>query len=112
MNSEPTGLGRWRTGQWLLAIGAVLLVTLTPLTWIQWKQFRLMESANRNQVDALMWQAYQLEREFGRLGYTLHASTDAGVSPHKAGGRRGRDEVFVSRHRQQTQQPPPDQQET
>ena len=24
MNSEPTGLGQWRTGQWLLAIGAVL----------------------------------------------------------------------------------------
>ena len=97
MNSEPTGLGRWRTGQWLLAIGAVLLVTLTPLTWIQWKQFRLMESANRNQVDALMWQAYQLEREFGRLGYTLHASTDAGVSPDMAGELLERYEVFVSR---------------
>ncbi len=97
MNSEPTGLGRWRTGQWLLAIGAVLLVTLTPLTWIQWKQFRLMESANRNQVDALMWQAYQLEREFGRLGYTLHASTDPGVSPDMAGELQERYEVFVSR---------------
>ncbi len=97
MNSEPTGLARWRTGQWVLAIGAVLLITLTPLTWIQWKQFRLMESANRNQVDALMWQAYQLEREFGRLGYVLHQSTDDTVSPDMAGELQERYEVFVSR---------------
>ena len=97
MNSEPTGLGQWRTGQWLLAIGAVLLITLTPLTWIQWKQFRLMESANRNQVDALMWQAYQLEREFGRLGYALHASLDEPNPPDAAGDLQERYEVFVSR---------------
>ena len=97
MNSEPTGLGQWRTGQWLLAIGAVLLITLTPLTWIQWKQFRLMESANRNQVDALMWQAYQLEREFGRLGYALHASLDEPSPPDVAGELQERYEVFVSR---------------
>jgi len=97
MNNEPTGLGRWRTGQWVLAIGAVLLVTLTPLTWIQWQQFRLMESASSNQVDALMWQAYQLEREFGRLGYTLHASTDQEASPDLAGDLQERYEVFVSR---------------
>jgi two-component system, sensor histidine kinase len=97
MNSEPTGLGRWRTSQWVLAIGAVLLVTLTPLTWIQWKQLQLMESANRNQVDALMWQAYQLEREFGRLGYELHASLDEPYSPDAAGDLQERYEVFVSR---------------
>ena len=97
MNSEATGLARWRTGQWLLAIGAVLLITLTPLTWIQWKQFRLMESANRNQVDALMWQAYQLEREFGRLGYALHASLDEPNPPDVAGELLERYEVFVSR---------------
>ena len=97
MNSEATGLARWRTGQWVLAIGAVLLITLTPLTWIQWKQFRLMESANRNQVDALMWQAYQLEREFGRLGYALHASLDEPNPPDVAGELLERYEVFVSR---------------
>ena len=97
MNSEPSGLARWRTGQWLLAIGAVLLVTLTPLTWIQWQQFRLMESANKNQVDALMWQAYQLEREFSRLGYALHTSLDEPYPPDMAGELQERYEVFISR---------------
>ena len=35
MNSRPTGLGGWRVGHWVAAIGAALLLTLTPLSYIQ-----------------------------------------------------------------------------
>ncbi len=74
MNSEPTGLARWQPRHWAAAVGAALLVTLTPLTYIQWDQLRTMQSLKTNQVDSLLWAAYQLEREASRLTYLLHDS--------------------------------------
>ena len=83
-------------GHWLAAIGAALLVTLTPLTYIQWKQFNLMQDVAINQIDSIMWQSYQLERELGHLAYALHSSLDpdSTVQPDFLLERY---EVFVSR---------------
>ena len=96
MNSRPTGVAGWRVGQWVAAIGAALLVTLTPLSYIQWKQFNLMQDVAINQIDSIMWQAYQLERELSHLAYAMHASTDPdiAVDPDFLVERY---EVFVSR---------------
>ncbi len=96
MNSQPTGFGGWRVGQWVLAIGAALLVTLTPLSYIQWKQFNLMQDVAINQVDSVMWQSYQLERELSHLAYALHSSLDEG-SAIDTDHLTERYEVFVSR---------------
>ena len=96
MNSRPTGLGGWRVGHWVAAIGAALLLTLTPLSYIQWKQFNLMQDVAVNQVDSIMWQSYQLERELGHLVNALHVSLepDAKVSEDYLVERY---EVFASR---------------
>ncbi len=96
MNTRPTGLGGWRVAHWVAAIGAALLVTLTPLSYIQWKQFNLMQDVAINQVDSIMWHSYQLERELGHLAYAVHGSLDrdATVEPDLLVERY---EVFVSR---------------
>ncbi|TNF56099.1 MAG: response regulator [Burkholderiales bacterium] len=67
MTRKLFDLARWQTRQWALALSGLLLVTLTPLVWIQWQQFQLLDDVSTNQVDSIMWQAYQLEREMGRL---------------------------------------------
>ena len=64
-------LARWQGRQWALAISLMLAITLTPLGWIQWRQYRMLDDVSTNQVDSIMWQAYQLEREMGRLEHAL-----------------------------------------
>ena len=96
MNTQPSGLSGWRVTHWVAAIGAALLVTLTPLSYIQWKQFNLMQDVAINQIDSIMWQAYQLERELSHLGYAVHASVDP-ASTVSSDHLIERYEVFVSR---------------
>ncbi|MBW8469032.1 MAG: response regulator [Thiobacillus sp.] len=87
-------LARWQGRQWAIALSLLLAITLTPLGWIQWRQFRLLDDVSHNQVDSIMWQAYQLERELGRLRQSL---THAG-SPEVDGDTLvERYEVFLSR---------------
>ncbi|MDZ4130348.1 MAG: histidine kinase dimerization/phospho-acceptor domain-containing protein, partial [Hydrogenophaga sp.] len=75
-NTEPTGLNGWRVRHWVAAIGAALLVTLTPLSYIQWKQFSLIEDVAVNQIDSIMWQSYQLERELSHLSSAIQVSLE------------------------------------
>ena len=100
MNNEATGLARWKTRQWVLAITALLLLTLTPLVWIQWQQFQVMKNLATHQIDSLTWQAYQLERETARLAYAIHviehAHPDA-AEPIDADELGQRYDVFLSR---------------
>ena len=69
---QGPNLASWRTKHWATAIATLLLITLTPLAWIQWQQFKLLDNVADNQVDSLMWQAYQLERELSALDHTLN----------------------------------------
>ncbi|MBQ0922069.1 response regulator [Hydrogenophaga aromaticivorans] len=87
-------LARWQGRQWAIALSLLLAITLAPLGWIQWRQFHLLDDVSNNQVDSIMWQAYQLERELGRLRQSL---THAG-SPEVDGDTLvERYEVFLSR---------------
>ncbi|WP_374642371.1 ATP-binding protein [Hydrogenophaga sp.] len=89
-------LSRWRRREWVLAIAALLVVTIGPLAWIQWRQFQMLEDLSTNQVDSIMWQAYQLERELGRLDQVVH---NAELSPGSADPYelQERYEIFISR---------------
>ncbi|MDP2261891.1 MAG: ATP-binding protein [Hydrogenophaga sp.] len=93
---QAPNLARWQTRQWAIAIALMLLVTLTPLAWIQWQQFKLLDNVADNQVDSLMWQAYQLERELGALDQKLNkaVAAPADVDPYVLTERY---EVFLSR---------------
>lgn len=89
-------LAQWQRQQWVAAIVSLLVVTLSPLAWIQWQQFQLMEDVSTNQVDSIMWQAYQLERELSRLDSKLHVamSKPEQIDPYELSERY---EVFLSR---------------
>lgn len=75
--SSRWNVSGWSRRQWGLAIAFVILVTLTPLGWIQWQQVRMLQDVSRNQVDSIMWQAYQLERELERLTQNLQAAVES-----------------------------------
>ena len=96
MNTTPTGLARWQPRQWAVAIAALLLVTLTPLGWIQWQQYRLLDDLAGNQVDSIMWQAYQLEHELGRLEKAMDSAM-AGSPDASPDELAERYEIFLSR---------------
>ena len=89
-------LARWQGRQWAMALSLLLAVTLAPLGWIQWKQYRLLDDVSTNQVDSIMWQAYQLERELGRLEHALMEASKA-TTPVDGYGLLERYEVFLSR---------------
>ena len=93
---QMPNLAKWQAKQWAVAIASLLLVTLTPLAWIQWQQFKMLDDVSTNQVDSIMWQAYQLERELSVLDAQLHEAVinPEGVDPY---GLTERYEVFLSR---------------
>lgn len=96
MTLTSPNLARWQGRQWALAISLVLAITLTPLGWIQWRQYQLINDVSTKQVDSIMWQAYQLERELNRLE---HAIMDALQAPGTVDGYEllERYEVYLSR---------------
>jgi hypothetical protein len=95
MLSAPN-LAKWERRHWVVSITVFLAITLTPLGWIQWRQVRLLDDMTSNQVDAIMWQAYQLERELSRLDQALHRAQEkpATADPWAL---QERYEVFLSR---------------
>ena len=96
MNRKPTGFAAWQPRQWTLAITALLLVTLTPLGMLQWRQWQTLQDNETRQVDSLMWQAYQLEHELSRFDQVVLEAGDMGsiVQPEDL---QERYEVFLSR---------------
>ncbi len=96
MNRRLTGFAAWGPRQWTLAILALLIATLTPLGFIQWRQWQMLQDTEARQVDSIMWQAYQLERELTRLDQVLVEATEPGtaVQPQDL---QERYEIFLSR---------------
>lgn len=89
-------LAHWRGRQWAMAISLLLAMTLTPLVWIQWRQYQMLDNVSTKQVDSIMWQAYQIEREMGRLERSI---LDALKNPSNVDGYAllERYEVYLSR---------------
>jgi signal transduction histidine kinase/ActR/RegA family two-component response regulator len=96
MSLKMPNLAQWQAGQWALALSAFLLVALSPLGWIQWRQFHMLDDLAVNQVDSIMWQAYQLEREAARLKQSLVDVADPALGV-QAWDLTERYEVFLSR---------------
>ena len=71
MTDRLDGLAAWRPRHWTLAISLLLVLTLTPLGLIQWRQWQMLQDTETRQVDSIMWQAYQVERELSRLDHLL-----------------------------------------
>lgn len=98
MNTQPKGFAAWGPRQWALMITALLILTLTPLGVIQWRQWQKLQDTETRQVDSIMWQAYQLERELARFDAVLDDAIrrSPGVLANDLVERH---EVFLSRVR-------------
>lgn len=96
MNKKPSGFAAWRPRHWTLAITVLLLVTLTPLGWLQWRQWQMLQDTDARQVDSIMWQAYQLERELGHLEQVV-LEADKPNSRMAPEDLQERYEIFLSR---------------
>jgi signal transduction histidine kinase/DNA-binding response OmpR family regulator len=96
MNQRPTGFAAWKPRHWTLAITLLLMVTLIPLGWLQWRQWQMLHDTEARQVDSIMWQAYQLERELGHLEQIVLAvdQPNSGIAPEDL---QERYEIFLSR---------------
>lgn len=96
MNQSINRTSRWRLQQWAPVIAVVLIITLTPLGWLQWRQWQLLQDTDARQVDSIMWQAYQLEREADRLNRMVVEASDPNheLQPEDL---QERYEVFLSR---------------
>jgi two-component system, sensor histidine kinase len=87
---------RWSITRWVWTVSLVLIVTLTPLAWIQWQQFRLLDNISSSQTESPMWHAYQLESELHRLERALEQAN--GPRPSLDADELSiRYEIFLSR---------------
>ncbi|MBX3609649.1 MAG: response regulator [Hydrogenophaga sp.] len=96
MNRPPTGFASWGPQKWTLAISVLLILTLTPLGFIQWRQWQMLQDTDARQVDSIMWQAYQLERELSRLDTVIDEALHQGPGV-TADDLFERHEIFLSR---------------
>jgi two-component system, sensor histidine kinase len=87
---------RWSLARWVWTVSLVLTVTLTPLAWIQWQQFRLLENISSSQTESPMWHAYKLESELHQLerALALASAQNPTVNPDELSIRY---EIFLSR---------------
>ncbi|MBC7483847.1 MAG: response regulator [Rhizobacter sp.] len=96
--SEPSG-GEARAQPerlWLFIVGGVLALVLLAVAYVQWRQFKLLDTASSYQNDALGWSFSQLETEQLRLRNEIQLSVDDPGSS-RLGAIQLRYDIFVSR---------------
>ena len=80
----------------LYIVGGVLALVLVAVGYVQWRQFKLLDTASSFQNDALGWSFSQLETEQLRLRNELQRSLDDPVHFNPAAVQL-RYDIFVSR---------------
>lgn len=88
---------RWSITRWVWTVGLVLTITITPLAWIQWQQFRLLDDISSSQTESPMWHAYQLESELHQLERALEQASGLRQPAIGADDLSERYEIFLSR---------------
>jgi signal transduction histidine kinase/CheY-like chemotaxis protein len=81
---------------WLFIVGGVLALVLLAVGYVQWRQFKLLDTASSYQNDALGWSFSQLETEQLRLRNEFQRSIDA-AGPSRTDSIQLRYDIFVSR---------------
>ena len=81
---------------WLFIVGGVLAVVLLAVGYVQWRQFKLLDSASSYQNDALDWSFSQLETEQLRLRNEIQRHLDEPASS-RPDAVQLRYDIFVSR---------------
>jgi two-component system, sensor histidine kinase len=69
----PTSLdiSQWTPRQWVVMAMILLVLTLSPMAWTQWRQLSLLAD-NRNQLaEQTMWESFDVERDIHELSQQL-----------------------------------------
>ena len=81
---------------WLFMVGGVLALVLLAVGYVQWRQFKLLDTASSYQNDALGWSFSQLETEQLRLRNEIQRNIDH-IGSSQPGAIQLRYDIFVSR---------------
>jgi len=81
---------------WMGWLAATLVLVLAAIAYVQWRQFKLLDSASHFQNDALGWSFSQLETEQLRLRNEMQSHLDD-PALHGLAAVRLRYDIFVSR---------------
>jgi len=79
--SERWNLANWRGRHWAGAMAVLLALTLLPLGWVQWQQFKLTSAPGTQPFDAFAHQLGQVESTLTRLSDHLQAATRPNATP-------------------------------
>lgn len=98
MNALPTDTEALKPPQrvWLTILVTVLVLVLLAAGYVQWRQYRLLDSSAHFQHDALGWSFSQLETEQLRLRNQMQTSL-ADPGPLDVDALQLRYDIFVSR---------------
>ena len=81
---------------WLFFVGGVLALVLLVVGYVQWHQFKLLDTASSYQNDALGWSFSQLETEQLRLRNEIQRHIEE-PAPSRPSAVQLRYDIFVSR---------------
>ena len=81
---------------WLIIVAGFLVLALLAMGYVQWRQFKLLDTAATVQHDALGWSFSQLETEHLRLRNQMLLSV-GDLARHPVATLRLRYDIFVSR---------------
>jgi len=81
---------------WMGWLVATLVLVLAAIAYVQWRQFKLLDTASHFQNDALGWSFSQLETEQVRLRNEMQSHLDD-PALHGLAAVRLRYDIFVSR---------------
>ncbi|HEX5738112.1 MAG TPA: ATP-binding protein [Hydrogenophaga sp.] len=74
--SEAWNTARWRGRHWACAMAVLLALTLLPLGWVQWQQFKLLSPPPSQPLDALQHQLGQVDGALARLNNHIQAARE------------------------------------
>ena len=90
------GTGPRQRRVWLCAVVGLLTLVVLAIAYVQWRQFKLLDTASHFHDDALRWSFSQLETEQLRLRNELQLYVDD-PKQHDAQDVQLRYDIFVSR---------------
>lgn len=105
--TETWKIARWRGRHWASALVVLLALTLLPLGWVQWQQFKLLSAPTSQPFDAYVHQLGEVDNALARLNDQLQAASrpNAVASP---GSLRMHNEALTTQAQQLLDLPLPD----
>ncbi len=89
-------ISQWSTRRWVVTALALLVLTLSPMAWTQWRQLALLADDRNQLAEQTMWESFELERDLHELGLQL-SRLQAGVGDDDGVQLRKQFELLANR---------------